>query len=304
MRCVVLMSTYDGERFLREQLRSILDQLPMDGLIFIRDDGSRDATASVVRSFVDARIRFVVGQNVGFAQSFLELMKMAPRDADMYMLADQDDVWLPGKIDRAWSVVSGSGSSPFLYYSFTTLVDSSLRVIGVGRKLPSNGRLISALTDNQVTGCTAAMNAALLDLAIPADAVLGDIHFHDWWLFAVAAAFGGVFCDERSGVLYRQHAHNQVGAGVGLVKYFKMLRYLKRKNWLASMASQFHAFRVSYSHRLTAAQLSELDAVCDPVSGLRRFAMLCSPKLHRHNWGGELLLRALLAFDWRDSKAR
>jgi len=304
MRCVVLMSTYNGERFLCEQLRSILDQLPADGLIVIRDDGSRDGTVSVVRSFLDPRIRFVLGENVGFARSFFALMKMAPRDADMYMLADQDDVWLPGKIDRAWAMVAGSGSSPFLYCSYTTLVDSSLRYIGVGGKLMPNGKLISALTDNQVTGCTAAMNAALLDLAIPDEAVLDGIHFHDWWLFVVATAFGGVFCDKHSGVLYRQHSRNLVGAGVGLMKYFKMLRYLTRKSWLASLTSQIHAFRASYLHRLTAAQLCELDAVCDPVLGLRRLAVLCSPKLHRHSWGGELLLRLLLAFDWRDSRSR
>lgn len=304
MRCVVLMSTCNGALFIFEQIRSILDQLPPGGLLLVRDDGSVDDTVSIVRSFRDPRVRLEVGENIGFARSFFALMRMAPRNADMYMLADQDDVWLSGKVDRAWSVLSGAGQVPFLYYSYTTLVDSSLKYVGVGKKASPNGRLVSALTDNQVTGCTAAMNPVLLDLAIPDEVVLRDIHFHDWWLFVVATAFGAAFCDTQSGILYRQHGGNQVGAGVGLGKYLKMLQYLKRKNWLASMTSQCHAFRATYSHRLSSAQLSELDDVCDPQAGLRRIALLFSPKLHRHDWGGELLLRALVAFDWRDSRSR
>lgn len=304
MRCVVLMSVYNGERFIRQQLCSILEQLPEEGLLLIRDDGSEDGTVAVVKSFSDPRIFFFAGENVGFSRSFFLLMGVAPRDADMYMFADQDDVWLPGKIDRAWDVISGSDTVPFLYYSYTTIVDSSLRYIAIGSKFEPNGRLISALTDNQVTGCTAAMNAPLLDLAMPSEGVLDDIHFHDWWLFVVATAFGSVFCDTRSSILYRQHAGNQVGTGVGVVKYLKMLRYLKRRSWLVSMVSQFRAFRCSYLERLSAGQLDEIDAVCDPVSGLNRFSVLCSFKLHRHSWGGELLLRALLLFDWRGPNVR
>ena len=98
MRCVVMMSTYNGERFVGEQLRSILSQLPRDARVLVRDDGSSDATVSIINSFNDERVNVSVGRNVGFARSFFELLKQAPRGWDMYMLSDQDDIWLPEKV--------------------------------------------------------------------------------------------------------------------------------------------------------------------------------------------------------------
>src|SRR4051794_40053312 len=96
---IVLLSNYQGGRFVAAQLRSILDQLPGGGKILVRDDGSLDDTVSTIESLHDPRIEISRGSNIGFARSFLALMDVAPPDADMYMLADQDDVWLPNKIE-------------------------------------------------------------------------------------------------------------------------------------------------------------------------------------------------------------
>src|SRR5258708_37501065 len=101
MRVVVLMSTYQGEHFVSDQLRSILFQLPEVGRILIRDDGSTDETIARIEAIGDNRVAILRGENIGFARSFLSLMDAAPRNADMYMLADQDDLWMPEKIQRA-----------------------------------------------------------------------------------------------------------------------------------------------------------------------------------------------------------
>src|SRR5688572_15475624 len=118
MRVVILMSTYQGERYIGEQLRSILVQLPADGRLLIRDDGSVDGTVNEINLLSEPRIEIIRGENVGFARSFLLLMNAAPTDADLYMLADQDDVWLPTKIQRAAHYVAKvTPTTPTLYCS-------------------------------------------------------------------------------------------------------------------------------------------------------------------------------------------
>lgn len=299
MHFVVLMSTYNGERYIAEQLRSILGQLPKEGSVVVRDDGSTDATVHTIEGFNDERIKLHRGLNIGFARSFFELMRLAPPGADMYMLSDQDDVWLPQKVERAWRQVSQAGSEPFLYCTDTQLVDADLRPIGVGRKRMANGCLTEALAENQVTGCTVAMNSALMRLALPEGASLRDVHFHDWWLYVVATALGRVFCDPVPTTLYRQHGQNYIGAGLGVGRYLKMLAYLRRKNWLSSMVGQIRALKACHGSRLSAAQHGELDALYANDRGLRRWAMVCRWRKHRASLSGEILLRLLLIFEWR-----
>lgn len=300
MRCVVLMSTYNGEAFVTEQLRSILLQLPPTGRVLIRDDGSSDGTVQIIKELDDARIVLTKGGNIGFAHSFFELMRCAPPDADMYMLADQDDVWLPGKIERAWKEVSRAEGRPMLYCTATKVVDEHLKQLGTSSVLPARVTLMNALTENMVTGCTVAMNRPLLVLANPKDEI-DQIMFHDWWLFVVAVAFGVVRYDPVPTILYRQHASNHIGRGVGVSKYFKMMTYLVKRNWLAVLARQVGAIRRRYHAELDASQHAVLNEIDHPTRGLRRWPMLLSATLHRANWLSEVLFRALLLTDWRSA---
>ncbi len=301
MRCVVLMSTYNGEAFVAEQLRSILLQLPSTGRVFVRDDGSSDGTVQVIKELGDARIVLTKGANIGFARSFFELMRCAPPDADMYMLADQDDVWLPGKIERAWQEVSRAEGLPMLYCAATKVVDEHLKPLGTSSALPARVTLMNAITENMVTGCTVAMNRPMLTLADPKDEI-GQIMFHDWWLFIVAVAFGVVRYDPVPTILYRQHASNHIGRGVGVSRYFKMMIYLVKHNWLAVLARQVGAIRRRYLAELNASQHAVLNEIDDPIRGLRRWSMLLSATSHRADWRSEVLFRALLFADWRSAE--
>src|SRR4051812_18958901 len=101
MRIAILMSTYQGELFVAEQLKSILMQLAQDAVVLIRDDGSTDGTVAAIEAIGDARVKVTRGANIGFVRSFLHLLDDAPSDAEVVLLSDQDDVWLPHKIQRA-----------------------------------------------------------------------------------------------------------------------------------------------------------------------------------------------------------
>src|SRR5207253_6026119 len=129
----------------------------------IRDDGSTDATVERAEALRDSRISIIRGTNVGFARSFLALLDAAPTDADMYMLADQDDIWLPVRIDRAARFISRvSAAMPALYCSRVRLVDADLNEVGLSDKRQEHPKFQGALCENIVVGCTAAFNRAAL----------------------------------------------------------------------------------------------------------------------------------------------
>lgn len=293
MRVVVLMSTYQGEQYVGEQLDSVLEQLPPEGRIVVRDDGSTDATVQRVEARADARVSVLRGANVGFVRSFFELMDRVPADAQMVMLCDQDDVWLPGKIERAWQAIEAGGDVPTLYCSRLRLVGPQLRDAGLSPARHRPPSFANALTENIVTGCTAALNPAALHL-VRRHGDLSRIRFHDWWLYLVVAAFGRVVFDPHPTVLYRQHASNVIGMGSGLARYRAILRFLWRNNWVHIMFSQIENFRAVHGAQLEPANRRLLDRYFDPHGGRAVARLLLAPRRFQQSLAGEALFRLLL----------
>ena len=212
MKIAVLMSTYNGEKFLQVQMDSLLAQQGVDLTIFVRDDGSQDATVTILQSFVanHHNVRLFTGVNLGVIQSFLTLVELVSEDFDFYALCDQDDYWMPKKLASAVNMLSGKNNNqPLLYCSALEYVDTNLKYIGCSKAKfqPSFG---NALVENIVTGCTSVFNRQLRTLIIqqrPHSAVM-----HDWWMYLLATAFGEVIFDSTSYIKYRQHGGNVVGA--------------------------------------------------------------------------------------------
>jgi glycosyltransferase involved in cell wall biosynthesis len=294
MRVVVAMSTFDGERFVGEQIASILAQLPPDGLLLVRDDGSRDGTREAIAAIGDARISLTRGTNIGFACSFFQLLDAVPEDADMVMLSDQDDVWLPGRVDRAWQAMRDAGHEPVLYCSRMRLVDETLAPLGLSRGFGRGPSFENALAENIVTGCTVALNAPALRLG----RLRGEpsrIHFHDWWLYLVTAAFGRVVADPEPTVLYRQHPGNVIGMGSGVARYRAMLRFLRKTNWVHVMFEQIEEFREVHGQRLDAQRRLLLDRFFNPRDRRAIARLLFAPRLFQQSLAGETAFRLLLA---------
>jgi glycosyltransferase involved in cell wall biosynthesis len=295
-RVVVLMSTYQGERFVEEQLRSILDQLPPGGLIQVRDDGSRDRTVAIVEAIGDPRIQLVRGRNLGFARSFLTLIAEAPPDADLVMLSDQDDVWLPSKIDRAWQRLQPLGSKPALYGSAQMLVDAELRPLHPTPPWPRGPSLVSALTENIITGCTAAFNRPALVLLQRAGVPHG-VHLHDWWLYLVIGAFGSVLYDDEPTILYRQHGGNQIGHGAGwLARNLGFLRALWRSDWVGTLLGQVGALMRHYGDHLDSPTRQLIVGMFDVHEGraVAPWRLILASRRQRQTMGQEVVFRVLL----------
>jgi glycosyltransferase involved in cell wall biosynthesis len=295
-RVVVLMSTYQGERFVVEQLQSILAQLPADGRILVRDDGSSDKTVEVIESLGDPRITVTRGQNLGFSQSFLTLLAQAPTDADMVMFSDQDDVWLPHKIARAWQGLLPLAGSPALYGSRQMLTDEALRPLHATETWPRGPSFASALTENIITGCTAAMNRPAVTLLQRAGIPRG-VLLHDWWVYLVISAFGAVVFDDEPTLLYRQHGRNQIGHGRGwLGRQLGVLRFLARNDWVGILLSQLQALRVHYGHSLDPAAKQLVESHFGVANGhaVPRWRLILSTQRWRQGAFWDLMLRLLL----------
>jgi len=296
MRVAVLMSTYQGEAFVEAQVRSILDQLPADGWLSIRDDGSTDNTLERVRAIADPRIRISAGKNLGFAGSFLQLMSEVPPDIDAVFLADQDDVWLPGKLTRACEALRGAGDGPALYCSRLTLVDRDLVPFGDTPRWPRGPSFENALCENIVTGCTVALNRAALSLVLRT----GDtrsIYFHDWWIYLVVSAFGRVIVDDTPTVLYRQHGHNVIGRGLGLDRYRAAIAFIRRRSWVHILFRQVENFRRVHGAALDPAKQQWMQRHFDPRSPASVMRLLLWPVRRRQFLADEFWLRGLVLFE-------
>ena len=234
-KVLILMSTYNGEKYIKEQLDSIQKQSYSNFSLMIRDDGSTDATIAIIREYQKkySNIRLIIGKNLGVWNSFFTLFKEADGQAEYYALADQDDYWLPDKILAAIQRMERESRKkmiPILYAGNKTLVDGQLQPIHSeikysSKQIPSFG---NALVENICTGCTCVMNQALLTKLcqyIPKQVIM-----HDWWIYLLAVSLGNVIYDEQSYLLYRQHGENVYGTMIKKRALWKhRLEELKKK---------------------------------------------------------------------------
>lgn len=213
-RVAVLLSTYNGEAYLEAQLDSLAAQEGVSVEVFVRDDGSRDGTPQILARHAGRWPQLAQplgGANLGPARSFLDLMARVPEGFDFYAFCDQDDVWLPHKLDRAARRLQDEAADgPALYCSRVMCVDKDLRPLGPSLPM-GTGRFEQILFANMAIGNTVVMNAAAAALVRSRLPERGAI-MHDWWCALVISALGRIVFDEEPGVLYRQHQANAIGA--------------------------------------------------------------------------------------------
>lgn len=204
----VLMSTYNGEKYLKEQIDSVVSQTGIEVHLLVRDDGSKDGTVDILKCYRNdiPNIEIMEGENIGSTKSFLELVKSAG-DYDFYAFADQDDVWDADKLSIAIDRLKNC-SCPAIYSGNTRLVDGELKFIK-NETLKPVTTLGSAIVKNYVTGCTTVFNAELMKYLKRYSPWYAP--FHDWWANLVCLAVGGVsIYDYEPHMSYRQHGNNVV----------------------------------------------------------------------------------------------
>ena len=222
----VLLSSYNGEKYIVEQIDSILAQEKVDVKLIVRDDGSSDSTPLILDSYKSkGKLDFYKGENIGWRRSFMQLALNAP-ESDYYAFSDQDDHWLPEKLSAAVKSLETLPSGPNLYMSNTYYWKDDVKVL-TNKKAP-NVNKDQCLIWCFGPGCTMVYNRELMEF-IKKYPMNNPLIPHDQWFLDSAYLLGHVYYDMESYILYRQHENNQLGATIKPRDLY-LLRFKQFKN--------------------------------------------------------------------------
>lgn len=262
----ILLSTFNGERWLAELLASLLQQTFQDWQLLVRDDASTDQTMAVLLEWqaqYPAKVSgiFRDGVNLGSTQSFSRLVEFS--HAPYLLFCDQDDVWFPEKVEMQYTALRRleaqyGAETPLLVHSDLAVVDQAKNLLTPSlweyRGFDVAQRKQAYLLTNVVTGCATAFNRAAAELAFPAPLYAMQ---HDRWLALVCAYFGQIVPQPQPLLLYRQHEANTIGAAPA------SLRGVKAR--VEAWSQQAEAFLHYFSEHLSAEDYQAVAA----VAGLR-----------------------------------
>jgi len=227
MKISVCIATYNGAEYIKKQLDSILSQLGPDDEVIVSDDSSIDNTVEIIESFKDKRI--IIFRNNTFASpifNFENALKHA--QGDVIFLADQDDLWVPEKVNRYLEELKVSD----LVFSNVALIDESDNVFNNSFYIdkPSYS-FLGTLWVNRIIGATVAFKKDLLRKALPFPS---NIPMHDQWLAMLAIYYGKIGYIEDPMLLYRRHANNaSFSAGKSRYSFTKKISF--RFNLITSL---------------------------------------------------------------------
>lgn len=275
----ILMSTYNGEKYVEEQIKSILNQKDVEVEMLIRDDGSTDRTVDIIHELADRdkRITFYVGNNVGPAKSFFELTEKAG-DYQYYAFSDQDDYWEEDKLISAIKLLKRhSQTKPLLYYSNLSVTDERLNFVRLMHSRPQRiENKYVVLTEYYGTGCTMVFNRAARDLYIN-NLPRGEI-MHDLWMTLICAFTGTIEYDWTPHILYRQHHKNVIGATLTCrdIVRSKLKRALRSE--IAPRYNYAKIFLDNYGEHLNPADREKIERITNYKKGIKFKASLLFDK--------------------------
>ncbi len=294
----ILLSTYNGERYLREQLNSYISQeLFSRTKVFIRDDGSVDGTVNILHEYKENfGFEIIEGSNIGVNASINELIELCDENCSFFAISDQDDVWFPDKLTKAVKALeNGRSDLPELFASCSAVTDSELNIIGKTESPKRGVSFYNAMIQNICPGHTQVFNRAMLkELRRLTRNDINRVHVIDQWIYLVSSAFGRVFFCEDETVLHRQHKNNAVGYRSG---YFgKTAMRIKRLNLRRpdEMTIQLRCFWDMY--HLTKAKspyIKETEDFLNSNTFFRRVLYTLKTKCYRQSLMDSFLFRCL-----------
>ena len=299
----VLMATCNGAEYLRAQLESLAAQSLPPRWLVVSDDRSTDGTRAILAEFAARNpaiaLHLLDGPGRGAAANFLSLLRQVPAEAELVAIADQDDVWLPGKLARGADMLAAAGRGrPALLGTRTLVCDARLQGRRPSPRWNRPFGIRHALVQSVAGGNTMMLNRAAVSLAAAAAAEARQVVMHDWWLYQIVSGAGGqVLFDAEPQVLYRQHGANQIGANDGFRARVRRLLALVRgdfRHWntvnLRALGASLH--RLTPENRAVLADFARLQQ----AGAARRLTGLHRLGLYRQGKGGtaSLWLAALI----------
>jgi glycosyltransferase involved in cell wall biosynthesis len=319
----ILLAAYNGEKYIAEQIESLLSQTYQDFKLYINDDKSTDSTYAIITKYAQEFPNKIIAsqneENAGSAKhNFLQMM--IEHKNDYVMLCDQDDIWLPDKILKSFARIKDmekeyGAAAPILVYTNLTVVKDNLEVIEYSYEKMSNksfdkSSLNFAVAMNNVAGCTAMYNRALSDLILPvqaqACAKAEYIVMHDWWLYLIAAAFGKISAIHYPTILHRQHKENESGAKRVLSPkyiYYVLTHLKKMSSMIDDSYKQCGAFLNMYEDKLTKenAELIGAYASLGELARIRRLKTIRKYKTYMHGFARRIaqIMFLIISGKWK-----
>ncbi len=299
VRFALLLATYNGEKYLEEQLDSAERQDVQHVDVLVSDDGSSDGTLALLEAWRDkwgkGSFSIVKGPRKGFAENFRHLTLEAPAGADYYAFCDQDDLWDRDKLSIAAAALAGPGNDrPAAYFSRTRLVDAGGETFGYSplfRRLPGFG---NAIVQSIGGGNTLVLNGAAFEI-FRESARRTPFVTHDWWCYLIICGVGGsVTYDPVAHIGYRQHGQNVMGDNMGLTARIFRLRELMRGRF-----AEWSELNVAGLERCNDMLTAESKALLDDfrrIRGSRSLLGLWRSGIGRQTWPGNVALYVATLF--------
>lgn len=259
----ILLATYNGEKYLKEQLDSLLSQTMTDWHCYVHDDGSTDGTVNILNEYSERmpdRFTILNYPATGSAKkNFMSIMKYVKEPYAMF--CDQDDAWLPYKIKASFDRISQLETDiPVLVHTDLIVADDRMNPIsdsfyGYSGIHKVFGSYEHYLVENNIVGCTSIINRPLMNEAMKCNPA--NIYMHDWWCALIASAAGKIELIDTSTVLYRQHGNNQIGAGKKQCPIERDIGRLLSKEQRAKKIKQYERERIQAEEILKLNIISE-----------------------------------------------
>lgn len=290
-RIGVLLSAYNGEKYITQQVKSIMNQNNKDHItLLIRNDGSTDNTYNVLNDLSKeySNIRIINGPNIGLIASFFKLLEIALKkyDFDYYSFSDQDDYWMEDKLEQAVKALNTEDeATPILYGCRSVVVDDNLKPTGfMTQSQKCDLSFYNTAIQNIVIGHNQVLNKKLAEILVNKKQNFSNIYSQDLWIENVAAVAGKIIFDNSPHTFYRMHGDNQLGYGKG--KLDRLSSHIKRlfKKEPQKMALQLKYFVDCYEDFLSLSQKKEINDFISSQCNLHsRIKYMKKSKLYRQD---------------------
>jgi glycosyltransferase involved in cell wall biosynthesis len=291
----VLLSSFNGKRYIRQQLDSIFNQQGVEVYCLVRDDGSVDGTLDILSEYQQKynNLEVIKGKNVGYKKSFMELVYLSGQ-YDYYAFADQDDVWEHEKLLKAIEQISQvENNSAVMYCSNCKLVDNNLNDLGMlhysDNIIPSNK--VKVLIQGFAHGCTMVFNGKSMDLILKYRPK--QEYAHDFWIPIILMFLGKVIYDKDSYILYRQHTGNIFGSKSPIKKIIKIKqKRFNEKNFYSDMISEILN---GYGKFLEREDYITLKEICEYRNSFyKKLKLIFNKQFKKNNFKGTLFIKFLV----------
>ncbi len=278
----ILMCTYNGARFITEQLASLERQSHKNWTLAVSDDGSKDQTLDIVETFsrhlASDRVKVVAGPKKGFASNFLSLTARDDINADYYAWSDQDDVWREDKLQAALAWIAKiPQDTPALYCARSEIIDDLGASKGFSPLFTRPPHFSNALVQSIAGGNTMIFNQAARRLLQEAGSEI-TVPSHDWWAYQLISGAGGVIhYDQQPSVRYRQHNANLIGSNDtwrARLKRIRMVFQGRFNDWntqnISALESMRHRLKREHAERLADFKAAQRQRLLQRIASVRR----------------------------------